>query len=155
MAPRSYIRYGQLRRTDKVDVDASDAPYALGRYFEAECPNTTDIDDCVSVTGVNLAGQRQVDKVDPRNLTTMPIVGIVVEKKNATTCLVQISGEVSLSQMLVPGKTYFVGNDGLPSSVLPTALVGGVVAVQPIGTALDEDTLLLIPNMNMIVRRND
>lgn len=155
MAPRSFIRYSQLRRTDRVDVNASDAPYALGRYFEADCLSSDDVDDCVYVTGPDVGGVAQVSKVDPRNISTMPMVGIIVEKSTTTKCLVQTFGEVHLSQILVPGKRYFVGTSGTPDVNIPTALVGGVAAVQPIGTALDEDRLLLLPNMNMIIRRND
>jgi hypothetical protein len=112
----------------------------LDRYFEADCQATDLVGDFVYVTGA--AAFPQVTRVDPRNLATMPAVGVLFEKTSATHGLVLRQGELP-SVGLVPGAGYFIGADGRLAQLAPAPLAGGLAVVQRVGTALTSTRLAL------------
>ena len=116
------------------NLDAVDGPEYI---FEATCDTSNAVGDLVY-----LIGTRDVRKADIDDRSKTPARGIIVDKITATSCLVQTSGEVSMSGLVV-GATYFVGVDGRPSAVPPPRPVLGLRAVQVIGTAVDSSTLIL------------
>jgi hypothetical protein len=68
------------------------------------CPPAVSIGDAVSIVGGNT-----VDKADATILGLRPVIGIVVLKPVATTCVVQLYGEVAVfSGSLVPDQLYFL-----------------------------------------------
>lgn len=111
----------------------------------------------VNISGASVGGVYQVETVDPRDPTKMPALGVIISKSTLTSCLVHVGpGVVSafvLGTGLIPQKRYFVGLNGLISSTLPTALLGGLALIQVVGHALDSSNLLLIPNYGLMARR--
>lgn len=141
---RTLIRFSQVRRTERVDSPADEAQMALGRYFRANCLSTDAVGIFVYVTGPSVGGVPQVSQVDITVPGKFPAVGIIVEKSDPTTCLVQVRGEIEVSPAaLVPGRPYFVGLDGVITNLPPAPLPGVTAAIQSIGTAIDLGRLLL------------
>jgi hypothetical protein len=141
VAPRSLLRYTQVRRVGPPAIDEDDSPYAAGRYFDANCQPSDAAFNCVYVTGVSM-GSPDVTTVNPSNPATMPAVGIIVEKYSATDCLVQVFGLITGIFGLVPGQRYFVGPGGTvttPAPVPPATL-------QVIGLSIGPNQLLIDPN---------
>lgn len=120
--------------------------------YDANCPAATDVDDFVYVIGPSSGGYLQVDTVDVADISTIPAFGVVIEKTTSTICKVRVSGEIQPVSALTPGSRYFVGSDGKPTDTLPTALVGGKVAVQQIGYALDTSSLRLTLDQIPIIK---
>jgi len=61
-----------------------------------------------------------VARCDPADVTKMPAIGVVASKPTATTCLVLTSGD-HVESGLVPGRQYWIGTDGRPTSPPPVA----------------------------------
>jgi hypothetical protein len=124
------------------------ALYDLSRgtpAFNAACEATDIIGDLVCISGPPSGGLIATTRVDITNNNRMPSVGIIINKTSPIRCRVQTTGLVPYTG-LVPGKRYFVGYDGRPTTPPPTPPVGGSAFSQPIGTALDGATLLLTPS---------
>jgi hypothetical protein len=139
---RSLLRYEQVRRRGDVpDVQANDAPFTEGRYFEASCLSAAAINDCVKVTGTNGGGRPKVRLCDPDDPALMPMTGIIVEKASPQVCLVQVSGRITTLSGLVAGEQYYVGPTGQPVTPEPSTL-----RRQLVGVALWPSKLLLYPN---------
>jgi len=126
---------------------------AVALQFDADCPAATLVEDLVFVTGPAIGNIIQVDTVDITVVSTMPAIGIVVKKITSTRCRVRTSGEFTISLTLVPGKTYYVGATGQPSLVIPALSPGEVKVFQPIGYAIDTNSLLIKPDLKPIVRK--
>lgn len=142
MAPRTLLRYEQIRRrSDQPDVQASDAPFTEGRYFEASCLSTQAVNDCVKVIGTNGGGRSKIRLCDPNDAALMPMTGIVVEKTSPQVCLVQVSGLITSMSGLIAGEPYFVGPAGTPVAPDPLAQFSQIV-----GVAIRASQLLLYPN---------
>lgn len=142
MPPRTLLRYTQVRRlSEQPDVQASDSPFAEGRYFEASCLSSAVVNECVKVNGINGGGRPRVRRCDPNDALLMPMTGVIVEKISPQVCLVQVSGIVHTMTGIVPGEQYFVGPAGAPVTPAPT-----VPALQLVGIGLGDDKLLLFPN---------
>lgn len=138
--PRSLVRYGQVRRLGTPNVQESDSAYAEGRYFEANCLATDLINHFVRVVG-NTLSVPDVTKADPTDALKMPAVGVIVQKPTATTCLVQVAGQILSFSPVVAGTWYYVGTSAFPV-VTPPAFPG---IPQVIGVGLDTARLLLRP----------
>lgn len=144
--PKTRLRYTQVRRLGTPNVEESDQPYSEGRYFEANCLSSDLVNNCVRVTGVSL-GVPNVTRVDPLLAPTMPAVGIIVQKPTSTTCLVQVSGQVTSFSPVVAGVWYYVGLTAFPVTT-PPALPA---IPQVIGVGLDTARLLLRPGFGIEV----
>lgn len=136
--PKTRLRYTQVRRLGTPNVEESDQPYAEGRYFEANCLVADLVNHCVRVTGVAL-GVPNVTRVDPLLAPTMPAIGIIVQKPTSTTCLVQVSGQITSFSPVVAGSWYYVGTAAFPVSAPPAF----PAIPQVIGVGLDTARLLL------------
>jgi hypothetical protein len=136
--PKTRLRYTQVRRLGTPNVEESDQPYAEGRYFEANCLVSDLVNHCVRVTGVTL-GVPNVTRVDPLLAPTMPAIGIVVQKPTSTTCLVQVSGQITSFSPVVAGSWYYVGTAAFPVPAPPAF----PAIPQVIGVGLDTARLLL------------
>ena len=100
--------------------------------------------DVVRATGASTA-----DKADASDETKVPGIGIVVQKPDATTAVVQYVGEVKGLSSLVPGAVYFLSEiAGQITAIAPTA--SGAVA-QRIGIAKDSTTLMLTIDPTYVV----
>jgi len=145
VSPKSLIRYEQVRRRGaQPDVQGTDASFAEGRYFDANCLASDAINQFVRVTG-NTLGLPNVTKVDPSDSTKMPAVGVIVQKATATTCLVQVLGQITSFSPVVAGTWYYVAPTAFPSSV-PPALPA---ISQVIGVGLGTTRLLLRPDLGV------
>jgi hypothetical protein len=147
LSPRALIRYEQVRRRGEPDVQASDAPFTEGRYFDASCLTSAAVNDCVKVVGTNGGGRPKVRLCDPNDPSLMPMTGIVVQKYSPMICLVQVSGLTITLPGLVAGEPYFVGPSGGPVTPEPVTLKR-----QLIGVAIGPQKLLLYPNQAPVER---
>jgi len=116
--------------TDSV-VGGSSAP-STGQF---SCPAGVQVQDAVSI---NASGS--VDRADATSSNR--VVGFVISKPNATSCVVQFSGEVGgFAGALVPNNRYYlslVSGQITPNLV---TLVGGSWA-HLVGVSKDTDTLV-------------
>ena len=138
---RTTHSHKSVRRHDSLDNE-----YGLekDRYFTAGCPGTTAVKDLVYISGPGVGGLFQTATADPRNLSTMPVIGIVYQKLNAgSKCVVMRAGQMNGFTGLEPNAVYFVGLDGKPSKDPPTALPGGRAGVQIVGRALGTTVMLI------------
>lgn len=138
MAPKQLLRYEQIRRRGKPDVQETDAPFGGSEYFDANCLATDDLLHCVYVVS-NTAGAPDVTTASPLLGATMPVVGLIVHKPTPLTCLVQVDGPIATFSTLVPGSTYYVGLDGAPTTVAPA----WPAIQQSLGVCLTPTTLML------------
>ena len=122
----------------------------LGR-LSCSCTAVETVGSLVHISGNKTVGLYTVRKSFATTLATMPVMGLVVSKPEATLAEVQYSGVVSgiWTFDLVAGKPYFLGKDGEISLTPPT----GPAYVQKIGVALDVSALLVTPDPTFIERR--
>jgi len=121
--------------------------------FEANCLVTDLIGHWVFVTAEPIAGRAQVTKVDIGDATTMPAVGVIVAKTaSPLECTIQWMGTTSIYGSLDRSRPYFVSSASTITKV-PPSTISPFTHLQKIGIALDSGTLLIIPNVNMLVRR--
>lgn len=140
MAPKSLIRYEQVRRRGRPDVQETDAPYVDGRYFDANCLASDVVHNFVRITG-STGGIPDVESVDPTVPSTMPAVGVIIRKDSVTKCLVQATGTFVDLSGITPGVWYYVGLDSQPSPTKPALPAVG----QVVGVGLTPNNLLLVP----------
>lgn len=127
---------------------------ALGRYFRANCLSSDAVGVFVYISGPAVGSIPQVTQVDITVSGKFPAAGIIVEKSDPTTCLVQVRGEVEVSPAaLVPGKPYFVGLDGVITNLPPAPLPGVTAAIQSIGIAIDTGRLHLNVHPNLYLHK--
>jgi hypothetical protein len=115
---------------------------------------TDQVGDSVFIRGA-MNGFYKVARTDPKYLTKMPAIGIIIRKWDYTSALVQLYGEIKgLYTGLSPGKRYFVGLDGRPA--LPEDFEemdpGERWRIQTLGVSLDVGVLLLEPSNDLITR---
>lgn len=114
------------------------------RTIYADCLSSDSIGTAAYVTGPSVLGYPQVTACDITTPGKYPAVGVIVSKLTSTRCLLQAVGDVAVfPSILTPGKTYFVGLDAFPTEIPPIAPLGGRVAIQTLGVALDASRLLL------------
>lgn len=127
-----------------------------GRRFVADCPADHAIGDFVRVTGPSVAFVRPVEKVNVADSSTMPAIGVIIDKSSATRALVLTLGEIEISPtILVPGKRYFLGEDSQLADAPPTPGPGQKFSAQVVGVAVDVGVLLVTPNTWFVVRVGD
>ena len=139
----------QLRRIidetgNWYDEPVTDLVTTQAETIPAKCLHTDEVGMCVYVTGTKSMGRSPVTAVDIKTAGKYPAIGVIKSKSDATTCIVQVNGTVTVGlPFLSPGEPHFVGFDARPVVTPPTAAAGEIVAVQPIGTALENGELLL------------
>lgn len=83
------------------------------------CELEDSVDDCVYVAGA-MGGRPYVRRCDILDPAKMPAVGIIIRKKDSTTCYVKVAGTIPVVAPLTPGARYWVGPTGKPTSVMPS-----------------------------------
>ncbi len=136
---------------DKVFIDGADD---VGSDFDAKCLSSDNVGDCVYITGVDVAGKHQVAKSDITNYLKVPVMAIIVSKSSSTTCVLHWLGPLQDFSGLTPGRVVFAGADGRPTQVVPVPSSGNSNYLQRIGVALSNDTILFIPDLNLVKLRN-
>lgn len=113
---------------------------------EADCDAGDAVGDCVYITGAEVGGKIQVEKVDVTDFAKMPACGIITSKPTSTTAVVHSLGFLDTSSLgiagLTPGKPVFVGSSNKPSTTAPAA---ALAFVQEIGLAHDTDKIVHNP----------
>jgi hypothetical protein len=119
----------------------------------ASCDSGDAVGDLVYVSGNFSSGDYQVRKADVTQYVKMPVIAVIIAKLTSTRAVIQFEGEIKNQYTgLTPGRTYFVGANGRPSSTPPTPGPGQRAYVQPIGVAVDQTVLRLTPIPDMKVR---
>ena len=119
----------------------------------ANCLSSDAVGHCVCITGSKTGSVYAVTKMDPRLSGTNQAVGIITKKYSSTLCRFQLFGPlIGVYSSLVPGKRYWIDGDSTITPIRPSPLPGGVLYLQLMGVALDDDELLIHPNMPTILR---
>jgi hypothetical protein len=117
----------------------------------ANCLPGDGVGALVYITGDRVGKYYQVATADPSDRAKMPAVGMIVQKVDATACVVQFEGSVEgVYSSLTPGELLFTGDGGGLDDEMPTAAAN---YVQPVGASLGSDVFRLEPNMMMTRRR--
>ena len=132
------------------DVALTEADFATGRYFKANCAGTDLVGDFVRVTG-ETGGDADVEKVDVTDPLKMPAIGVINNKLTTTTCVVVCIGELD-GTGLVAGQTYYVGTDARIAASAPTPVPPAPAVTQDIGIALTSTRIFLRLSLPRIKR---
>lgn len=119
----------------------------------AQCHATDSVGDLVRLVSVVPGELPLVERINPYDVSKMPVYGILIEKFSNTTCVVQVSGAVDLpAGTLQAGKVCFAGADGRPSPTPPRAADGstGTAVVQVVGLATGSASLQISPAYTVI-----
>jgi hypothetical protein len=118
---------------------------AADQYLAAYCYATDAVGDVVYVMGNKVGEKYQVTKVDIDDIATMPSVGVIIEKPDASECVVQVAGVIrGVYTGLTPHKMMFVGTDSrLTETPTPRKPTSGERAHQNMGYVLSNSELLL------------
>lgn len=143
MAFRDGIRTCVLCRESVATDDIEDV------LLFANCLATDQVGDCIHITGPKVGIRLQVTKVDITDRTTMPSIGIIVEKTSDTKCIIQTEGDY-VESGLTAGSLYYVGHDARITDEIPEPPLGGIALVQIMGEALDDEKLLLRPELDLV-----
>jgi len=121
----------------------------------AECLPSDGVGSMVYKTGTQVGGRYQVASCDPSSVDKMPAFGMLIEKLDSTTGIIQRRGIVqSVYSGLTPGERLFVDDGGGISNVPPEPSIGSPhVFMQSIGIALSGTEIDLDPNFSMARRR--
>ena len=145
--PNKIPRAGPSGLIDSGWMSGSGGSALTDSVFTATCVATNVVGDIVRITGSG----KTVDKVDCTDEAKMLAVGVIISKSSSTTCLVQTNDlAASVYTGLNPGKMYFVGSNGRPTTTRPTPTIGGTVLVQPIGFAIDTNLFLVLPGTTIV-----
>lgn len=114
---------------------------------------TDQVGDAVYIRG-QANGYYKVARADVSLGSKMPAIGVIIQKWDFTSCLIQLWGEVrNIYTGLSPGRTYFIDDVGRPTLDPPDpTLLGGRAYLQVLGVALDVGVLLVKPAENLLVR---
>lgn len=122
--------------------------------FPANCLATDSIGDAVYSTANDIDGIYQVTKCDPANKLKMPCIGVIKSKSDDTNCRIQYNGLLAgIYGELTINKLLFVGLDGGLTHEPPSPLGHDYVLLQPIGTAITEDVILIQPSFTLLENR--
>jgi len=108
------------------------------------CSNIVEVNDLVHVNDPFTAVQ-----ADKSNLVELPILGAVVAKPTATSCIIQTLGYLDNFTGLNTGETYFLDSSGKITNV-PTTTTGE--ALYPVGVAKSETRLELRIDSDYTIR---
>jgi hypothetical protein len=118
--------------------------------LDGKCLATDDVGDCVYATGTATAGVYPVTKVDPAQYSPPLAFGIIIDKEDATTCKVRLSGLVAgIYGGMTPGDRMFLAPDGGLTNVVPAPAVGGYMMIQPMGIAVSDDAIAINPSLQV------
>lgn len=116
--------------------------------FNGTCQPTDAVGNFVRMTG---SPGNDVVTVDYTSFSTMPAIGVILSKASSTTCVVQTNSLISgvFGSSLVPGKIHFI--DSIGKAVYPAPIPGATDTFfhQPIGIAVTNNSLLLLPSGNL------
>ena len=121
----------------------------------AECLPTDGVGAMVYKTNTQVGDKYKVASCDPGSVDKMPAFGMLIEKLDSTTGIVQRRGIVqSVYSGLVPGEKLFVDDAGGLSNVPPEPTLGTPYKfMQSVGIALSGTAIDLDPNFSMARRR--
>lgn len=120
----------------------------------AICTAEDMVGDLVYVSAGISGSEYQVAKADVSHPEKMPVIAVIIAKLSETRCVIQLQGEVrNVYTGLVPGKIYFVGADGRPTTTPPAPMGAGLKAyIQTAGVAVGESVLLFNPVNEIKIR---
>lgn len=117
------------------------------QLYQVICTAQEHVGDLVKVVGAG----KQVSRVNVASRALMPATGVITAKLSDSIAVMQLTGPVEgVYTGLTPGRLYFVGMDGRPSLVPPATQQSPKRIVQIVGSALDQNILLLAPNTSLI-----
>ncbi len=118
--------------------------------FTGVCVAGDAVGDLMYVTGPG----KTVAKSDITDFTKTPVVGCIVSKPTATSCIIQTAGLVSsVYTGLTAGKIYVVGTNSRPALALPVPAPSTSLFLQQIGIAVDTNLLLISPASQLTMIR--
>lgn len=122
--------------------------------FQATCSTLDQVGNLVRIAGPKSGSFYQVISADISNSNFMPVIGIIISKPTASTCVVQRFGAASTPGLIAPlvtGKRCFVGFDSKPTVTPPLAVNSptGTAMIQIVGVAIGTSLIELVPNLNM------
>ena len=101
-----------------------------------------------------VTGRWRVQRADPADPGRMPGIGVLLRKITPTTGIMQRVGSVrGVYAGLSFTRTYWVGGDGRPTTVVPVPDVGAAVIVQRFGMPVAEDVLFLTGEVGPLTQR--
>ncbi len=119
----------------------------------ASCDPSDSVAAWVYVSGPSSGDIYQVRTADPTDAVKSKAVGVITAKLSTTTCLVRTSGVAAVFSGLTPGRSYYVGADGLSNLVAPSPDISNpTVWVQAVGRALDATHMTVDPSHDLVVR---
>lgn len=101
--------------------------------------------DVVYVSAANTVAKAQANAAG-----TMPAIGFVSAKPNATTATVRFSGELDGFAGLTPNATYYVSASSAGSITATAPSTHAVDFQQAVGVAKDADTLLIDVDRDLV-----
>lgn len=119
---------------------------------ESDCEVSDEVGDCVYVRAASVSGRMQVAKADPRDLSKMPVVGVIERRGVGTRATVRLMGVATLESDISAPSRVWVGLDGKFANSISglTALPGERVVIQEVGTVIDDDRVLIHPRAPMV-----
>lgn len=116
-----------------------------GDYTDSYVDGTGEVRACEASAGVGdlvVTHESTVNGVDviADNFETRDVIGIITEKKDATTCVIMTKGKISGLTGLTKARKVYLGADG---SLTPTKQESGYIAIM--GHAVDADALNFDP----------
>lgn len=128
-------------------IDLTTLEVALTEYRSSagvySCASSVAVHELVYVSGPG-----QVSEAEADNIAKSPAVGMVVEKRSATICVVQFSGEVDGFVGLTTGNRLFLSETLGQFTTTPPVTVGSIV--QNIGIVKSPTTIILMIDRDYI-----
>ena len=110
----------------------------------ADCTATESVGDPVYISAPKAGGRWQVRQADPADDAKMPAIGFVSSKPSATTCYVQVAGDLDGFAGLTAGQPVFAAFGGVEQPPIAYPLAG-IKSVQRLGIAVSSDTVHVNP----------
>lgn len=104
--------------------------------FTASCSISESVGDAVY-----LSAQNTVARANATTSVTAPVIGFIVEKPTASSCVVQTEGEFTYPSTLVAKTTYYLNTVSGAITSTPPSSTGNVI--QELGTTLNTTKLLI------------
>lgn len=115
----------------------------------ADCTAAEAVGDPVYISSAAVGDRWQVRTTDYTDFNKMPAVGVIIDKPTATTCVVQVGGEVSIYTGLTVGRKVFVSISGIEQPPVSRPL-SGVKYVQSLGVATGTTTVAMNVGSSMV-----
>jgi hypothetical protein len=104
--------------------------------FSASCSISEVVGDAVYLSAANT-----VARANASNAATAPVIGFIIEKPTASSCVVQTEGEFTYPSTLTARTTYYLNTVNGSITATPPSSTGQVI--QEIGTTLNTTKLLI------------